>query len=176
LSRRRYQLGVLAPAENLGYVIVVKVRPPLPPPITLWFNPDCSKSRRAKELLESAKAELTLFEYLKTPPTEEQLRHLVSILRVPLRKIVRSGERIYAELQLSQADDATLLQAMCQHPSLIQRPIAVAPDRGQAVVARPPEMLFRLMLPVLPEGTTADELLRLAMQGKLAAQLEPVDG
>jgi arsenate reductase len=153
----------------------VKVSPPLPPPITLWFNPDCSKSRRARQLLESAKAPLTVFEYLKTPPSEDQLRELVALLGVPVRKLVRTGEAAFREQGLEEADDDRLIAAMTQHPILIQRPIAVAPSKGKAVIARPPEMLFQLMIPDIPEGTTTEELVRLALQGKLADQLEPAD-
>ena len=150
----------------------MKAKPPLPPAITLWYAPECSKSRRARELLEAAKAELTLFDYQETPPSEEQLRELLALLKLPARKLARRGDAAFAELGLDGADEATLLRALSEHPSLIQRPIAVAPERGRAVIARPPEMLFRLMIPELPEGTSAEDLLRLAMQGKLADQIE----
>lgn len=120
------------------------------PCVTLYHNPRCSKSREALRLLQEAGCEVTVVEYLKTPPSEAELDALLTTLGLEPRALMRQGEPEYAELYL---DDVTLerrhlIQAMIQHPRLIERPIAIA--GGHAVVARPPEKALEL-LPLLAE-------------------------
>ncbi len=105
------------------------------PQVTLWHNPRCSKSRRAKELLEQAPCRLTLRHYLDDPPTAGELARLLALLGMPASALVRKGEPVFAELGLEGADEGRLLEAMSRHPILIQRPIAVTEDR--ASVGRP---------------------------------------
>lgn len=108
--------------------------------ITIFHNPRCSKSREALTQVQQFAAEqdlpLTVVEYLKTPPTVEQLQALHAQLGGDLRALVRTGEAPYAELGLAQADDAALLAAVAAHPILLQRPVVVY--RGRALIARPP--------------------------------------
>ena len=117
--------------------------------ITIYHNPRCSKSRGACELVQStlsASGEpVTVIEYLKTPPTVEQLQTLHAMLGGPVRNMIRDNEAVYAELGLSDASlsDAALLAAIAAHPILLQRPIVVRD--GRAVIGRPPEAVSALL-------------------------------
>ncbi|MGH8127571.1 MAG: arsenate reductase (glutaredoxin) [Gammaproteobacteria bacterium] len=112
--------------------------------ITLYHNPRCSKSRAALALLEEGGDDIRVIEYLKTPPTAEQLERLAAQLNVPIREMMRSNEAVYKELGLGDAacNDDDLLSAIAKHPILLQRPIAVAGKR--AVIGRPPEKVLEL--------------------------------
>jgi arsenate reductase len=111
--------------------------------LTIYHNPRCSKSREALALVQKFGTEhdlpLQVVAYLETPPTLEQLTVLQQQLGVPARAMVRDNEPEYGDLQLAQADDAALLQAVAAHPKLLQRPVVVY--RGRALIGRPPELL-----------------------------------
>lgn len=140
---------------------------PTLPTVTLWHNPACSKSRRALEILKEVGCEVEVFAYLSTPPTVEQLKALLAMLAAGPRAIVRHKEALYAELGLASADDAALLEALAAHPTLIERPIGVVVERQTAVVARPPELIVKLLIPEVPAGIDENELVRRTIQGKL---------
>jgi arsenate reductase len=117
---------------------------PSPMSDVFLHNPRCSKSRAALELVREAGVELPVREYLKEPPTIEELRHIVQLLGVRPIDIVRRGEEIYKTLGLSEATpDEEMLRAMAEHPILIERPIAVR--NGRAVVGRPIENLREIL-------------------------------
>ena len=83
--------------------------------------------------------QLTVVEYLKTPPTLVQLAALHKQLSTEVRQMVRDNEKEFANLQLEKACDTALLEAVATHPKLLQRPIVVYQDR--AIIGRPPELL-----------------------------------
>ncbi|MDY6813239.1 MAG: arsenate reductase (glutaredoxin) [Pseudomonadota bacterium] len=114
-------------------------------PITLYHNPRCSKSRAALALLRSRGIEPDVVEYLKTPPSVAQLRGLLAQLQLPVREVLRRGEAVYHELGLDgpTLTAAALLQAVHEHPILLERPIAVRGER--AVIGRPPERVCELL-------------------------------
>jgi arsenate reductase len=111
--------------------------------ITIYHNPRCSKSRGACELVESRLAqsgeEVKVIEYLKEPPSVEDLRALHRMLGGPVRDMIRDNEAPYKDLNLSDPSlsDAQLYEAVAKHPILLQRPIVVR--NGRAVIGRPPE-------------------------------------
>jgi arsenate reductase len=108
---------------------------------TIYHNPRCSKSRAAFALLTEAGADVSIVEYLKTPPTREELAALLTRANLTPRDALRTGE---AEAKpLKSADDATILDAMAQHPILIERPI-VETAKG-ALIARPPERVHEVI-------------------------------
>ena len=114
-------------------------------PFIIYHNPRCSKSRATLQLLRERGVEPEIVEYLKTPPSPEELRALAAKLGLEARAMLRTGEAAYRELGLddSSLDDARLFEAMSQHPKLIERPIVVAGER--AVHGRPPENVERLL-------------------------------
>ncbi len=115
--------------------------------ITIYHNPNCSKSRHALELVKHFASlqclPVEVVEYLKTPPTEQQLATLLRQLGCVVHDMVRSNEDEYNALGLMQADDAHLLRAVAENPKLLQRPIVVY--QGRAVIGRPPERLENLL-------------------------------
>ena len=110
--------------------------------LKIYHNPRCSKSRAALALVEAygqrKGVPVEVIEYLKHPPTLEQLQKMQSALG-GARPLVRDNEERYAAPQLAEADDATLLEALALHPELMQRPVIV--DGERVLVARPPELL-----------------------------------
>ena len=113
-------------------------------PVTIWTNPRCSKSRGAEALLAERGVEVQRVRYLDTPPSRAELERVLGLLGTDdPRVLVRTGEPLYAELGLAGADRDRLLDALAEHPSLIERPVVVRGDR--AVVARPPERLLELL-------------------------------
>jgi arsenate reductase (glutaredoxin) len=115
--------------------------------ITIYHNPRCSKSRETLALVESLNttgAPLNVVEYLKTPPTVEELAALHRQLGRSVRDMLRDGEEPYKTLDLARADltDAHAYAAIAAHPILLQRPIVVY--RGKAAIGRPPESVQAL--------------------------------
>jgi arsenate reductase len=112
----------------------------------LWHNPRCSKSRAAKEILDDAGVSYAERRYVDAPPTPEELdRVLVALDREPW-EIARLGEPVAKELGLASwpHERARWIDAMAEHPILIERPILVADD-GRAVLGRPPEAIEALL-------------------------------
>ena len=109
---------------------------------TIWANDRCSKSRGAEQLLAEQGITPTKVRYLDTPPTREELEQVLAKLGTDdPRVLIRVGEPEYAGLEQAGRDE--LLEALTQHPRLIERPVVVRGDR--AVVARPPERLLELL-------------------------------
>lgn len=113
--------------------------------LTLYHNPRCSKSRGALELIEARGLQPTVVCYLETPPTASELKALLGKLGVAARELLRSGEDEYKTLGLadSSLSEDQLIEAMVQHPKLIERPILIAGDK--AVIGRPPEKILELL-------------------------------
>jgi arsenate reductase (glutaredoxin) len=114
------------------------------PDIRIYHNPRCSKSRAACALIEEKGCTAEVIEYLKAPPSKEELRQLLKMLDMKPGDLVRKNEEIfrdqYTGLKLS---DEQWLDALVAHPILIERPIVV---RGsKAVVARPAAKVMELL-------------------------------
>ena len=113
--------------------------------ITIYHNPKCGTSRTVLGTLRDAGHEPHVIEYLKDPPSRDELQRLVKKMGVPLRDIVRWKEPIAAELGLDRetSPDSALLDAMMQHPILINRPIVVT---GKGVrLCRPADTVDTLL-------------------------------
>lgn len=113
--------------------------------VTIYHNPRCSKSRQTLDLLQEHDIPLTEIRYLETPPDPATLSDLLRKLGIPARELLRNNEKEYKELGLGDPslDEQKLLQAMSEHPRLIQRPIVVRGDK--AVLGRPPENVLNLL-------------------------------
>ena len=111
---------------------------------TVWFNPNCSKCRGARDLLADRGVEADYVRYLEDAPTRDELERVMKLLGTDdPRSMMRTGEAVYTELGLAEAGRDALLDAMVAHPILIERPIVIRGDR--AVIARPPEKLLDLL-------------------------------
>ena len=113
--------------------------------VTLYHNPNCSKSRQTLALLQDREVTINLVEYLKQPPTAAELRQLLNALGLNARQLIRTKEAVYLELNLEDTalTEATLINAMVENPILIERPIALT-TQG-AVIGRPPENVLTLL-------------------------------
>jgi arsenate reductase len=113
--------------------------------VTIYHNPRCSKSRQALDLLERQGVEPQVIEYLKTPLNADQIAELLDLLGLQPSELMRSNEAEYRELGLDDPglSRAQLIQAMVEHPRLIQRPIVVS--RGRAALGRPPERVLEIL-------------------------------
>ena len=113
--------------------------------ITIYHNPACGTSRNVLGLIRNAGLEPVVIEYLKTPPSREELVSLIARMGITVRDLLREKGTPYAELGLgdpSLTDDA-LLDAMMAHPILINRPIVVT-ARG-VKLCRPSEAVLDLI-------------------------------
>jgi arsenate reductase len=110
----------------------------------MYHNPRCSKSRRTLELLNERGIDAEIVEYLKTPPDAHMLEHVLDLLGMEPRELMRSGEPEYRELGLDDPslDRQQLIAAMVAHPRLIERPIVLS--NGKAALGRPPEDVLEL--------------------------------
>lgn len=113
--------------------------------LSIYHNPRCSKSRQTLALLEEQGVEIDIIEYLKTPPTVESLSLILEQLGFTPRQLLRKGEAAYKELNLKDesVSDTQLIQAMCEHPKLIERPIVI--HNGKAKIGRPPESVLEIL-------------------------------
>ena len=112
-------------------------------PVTIWFNPSCSKCRGTMAILRERGVDADVVEYLQTPPTTDEIRDVLTKLHLNARDLVRTGEAAYAELGLQDATDDELIDAMAANPILIERPVVIA--GGRAIIGRPPERVIDLI-------------------------------
>lgn len=112
--------------------------------ITIWHNNRCSKSRNAVCLLEDKNVQAEVFEYLKTPPTAQQIKDVLTKLGVEPEALVRKGEEIYKTDYKGKAlTYDQWIEAFVKHPVLIERPIIIKGDK--AVIGRPIENIDTLL-------------------------------
>jgi arsenate reductase len=92
---------------------------------TIFHNPMCGTSRKTLEILRESGCDVWVKEYLKTPPTREDLVGLYKRAGISPREGLRAKEPLAAELGLTRPDvtDDEVLDAMLAHPILIERPI-----------------------------------------------------
>jgi arsenate reductase len=114
------------------------------PATQLYVNDECSKCRSALAILDERAVEAVPVRYLEEPPTIAELQRLMTMLSIDdPRQMMRTGEAVYTELGLETAAPDQLLEAITNHPILLERPIFVVGDK--AVIARPPERLLELL-------------------------------
>jgi len=113
--------------------------------IIIYHNPACGTSRNTLAMIRASGAEPEVIEYLKTPPDRERLIELISAMGVTARDILREKGTPYHELGLSDLSlpESALIDAMMQHPVLINRPIVVT-DRG-VKLCRPSELVLTIL-------------------------------
>lgn len=108
----------------------------------IFHNPRCSKCRQTMEILNENGIQTEVVEYLKTPPNKAELIEILHMLDLQPRELMRTHE---AEFKDNNLDDDSLsreqlIDAMIQHPKLIERPIVI--NNGKAVIGRPPEKVL----------------------------------
>jgi arsenate reductase (glutaredoxin) len=113
--------------------------------VKIYHNPRCTKSRQTLQLLKDRGIEPEVIEYLKTPPSAQELADILQKLDMEPRTLIRKQEAEYkaSGLDNSALDKQSLINGMVNHPILIERPIVVA--NGKAAIGRPPENVLGIL-------------------------------
>jgi arsenate reductase len=111
--------------------------------VTIYHNPRCSKSRETLQLIEDKGVAPQVVEYLKTPPTADELTRILALLGRSPRDILRKKEAAEAGIDADALSEAGLIAAMVANPAVIERPIVVNGDR--AALGRPPESVLAIL-------------------------------
>lgn len=111
----------------------------------IYHNPNCGTSRNVLAIIRDAGTQPQVIEYLKTPPTRDQLVQLIASMGITVRELIREKGTPYAELGLSNPSlsDSQLIDAMIEHPILINRPIVISPKGTK--MCRPAEVVRDLL-------------------------------
>ena len=108
---------------------------------TIYHNPKCSTSRQVLDMLHEAGADVTVIDYLKTPPSKEVLQRLYTQAGLTPHEGLRMRED--AAAALADASEDAVLEAMAAHPILIERPL-VETEKGVRL-ARPKERVCEIL-------------------------------
>jgi len=113
--------------------------------VVIYHNPRCAKSRDTLKLLEGRGVRPVIVEYLKTPPSSTDLKHILKLLGISARGLLRTKEAEYkaAGLDNPKLTDDKIVAAMAKHPILIERPIVIAGRK--AALGRPPEKVLEIL-------------------------------
>jgi arsenate reductase len=124
--------------------------------VIIYHNPQCGTSRNTLAMIRNAGIEPHIVEYLKSPPTRLLLRQLIERMGVSVRDVIREKGTPYQELGLDDPSlsDDRLLDAMMEHPILINRPIVVTPLGAR--LCRPSEAVLDILPPQQGEFVKED--------------------
>jgi arsenate reductase len=113
--------------------------------ITVYQKPTCSTCRQVYAALRDAGVDFDAVDYYTDPIPKKKLQELLAKMGIAARELIRTKEPIYKTLRLNDPDisDAALIDAMVDHPDLIQRPIVEKGSR--AILARPAERLKEIL-------------------------------
>ena len=112
--------------------------------IRVYHNNRCSKSRGACDILKANGIEVEIIEYLKTPPTENEILDILGKLGMKASDIVRRGEYIYKNnFAGKEFTESEWIKILSENPILIERPIIVNGDK--AVIGRPLEKINEII-------------------------------
>ncbi|MGP9691304.1 MULTISPECIES: arsenate reductase (glutaredoxin) [unclassified Psychrobacter] len=111
----------------------------------IFHNPKCGTSRNTLAIMKASGENPEVIEYLKTPPSRDHLVELLAKINLSPRELLRSKEPVNDELGLHNPElsDDQIIDAMIDHPILINRPIVVT-NKG-AALCRPSERVFELL-------------------------------
>ncbi len=111
--------------------------------VTIYHNPRCSKSRATLALLDEKGIKPKIVEYLNTPPDADELKHILKLLGMSPRQLLRKKEARETGLDDDSLGDGQLIDLMVANPRVIERPIVLA--NGKAVLGRPPENVLEII-------------------------------
>jgi arsenate reductase len=126
--------------------------------VTIFHNPNCGTSRNTLALIRHAGIEPNVVEYLKAPPSKQELRRLLDEMGLTVREILREKGTPYGELGLADPKwtDEQLLDFIGQHPILMNRPIVRTPLGTKLCRPSSEAVLELLPVPPLPPFTKED--------------------
>lgn len=112
--------------------------------ITIYHNPRCQKSRLGVKLLEESGLDFKIFKYLETPLEKNELKLILKKLNINPIDLVRTNENLWkSEFKAKKLSDEQIIQAMIEHPKLIERPIVV--NGKKAIIGRPTEEIIKIL-------------------------------
>ncbi|MFA6163080.1 MAG: arsenate reductase (glutaredoxin) [Methylobacter sp.] len=113
--------------------------------VKIYHNPRCSKSRQTLQLIQEQGIEPEIIEYLKTPPSTQELDDILKKLDMEPRELMRRQEAEYKAngLDDTSLDRQALIKGMVNNPILIERPIVIT--NGKAAIGRPPEAVLAIL-------------------------------
>lgn len=125
--------------------------------VTIYHNPECGTSRNTLALIRHGGIEPRIVEYLIAPPSREELRTMIAEAGLTVREAIREKGTPFAQLGLDDPSltDDQLLDAMLDHPILINRPFVVTPLGTRP--ARPSEALLDILPPDIFTGAFTKE-------------------
>lgn len=112
--------------------------------IKIYHNNRCSKSRCALEILENSGKAFEIVKYLDDTLSAKALKEIIALLKIKPIDLVRKNEAVWKEnFKGKILTDAEVIQAMADHPKLIERPIVI--NGSKAVIGRPPELILDII-------------------------------
>ena len=113
--------------------------------LTIYHNPSCSKSRETLQILESNNVIPQIIEYLDTPPSKCELTKIIALLGIAPAELLRTTEAVYKEAgyNVDTMSNEAIIDAICENPSLLQRPIVIYGDK--AIIGRPPSKVLDII-------------------------------
>ncbi|WP_046744887.1 arsenate reductase (glutaredoxin) [Kordia zhangzhouensis] len=108
--------------------------------LKIYHNPRCRKSREGLAILEASGKDFEIVNYLDAPLSVENLTEIIQLLKISPIELIRTSENIWKEnYKGKELSNAEIIQAMAEHPKLIERPIVI--HNQKAVIGRPPEKI-----------------------------------
>jgi arsenate reductase len=109
--------------------------------ITIYHNPECTTSQNTLKEIQAAGYQPRVVEYLKIPFTRDELKSIAARMNVTIRDLARKTEPLFGELRLDEKDvsENQIIDAMIEHPVLVNRPIVATPDVAR--LCRPSRMV-----------------------------------
>lgn len=112
--------------------------------LKIYHNSRCRKSREGLEILENSGQDFEIVNYLENPPSKQELKDILTKLGLTPIQLIRKNEKVWKEdFKGKELSDDELLEAIIEHPKLIERPIVLKGD--SAVLGRPPENILGLL-------------------------------
>ncbi len=112
--------------------------------IKIYHNPRCRKSREGLKILEESNQKFEVVEYLKSPPSINELKNIIDLLSITPIELIRKNEAIWKEKYKNKPfTDSEIIDLMIENPKLIERPIIFT--KHKAVIGRPPEKIHDII-------------------------------
>lgn len=112
--------------------------------IKIYHNPRCRKSREGLGVVEESGKDFEIVKYMETVPSREELEDILQCLAITPKMLVRTNEKIWKEKYRGKLmTDKEIIDAMLEHPKLIQRPIVA--NGNKAVIGRPTERIIEIL-------------------------------
>jgi len=112
--------------------------------IKIYHNTRCRKSREGLEIIKNSGKDFEIIEYLKKPLTFNQLKEIISLLKIEPIELIRKNETDWkTNFKGKDLSKDEIIKAMVDYPKLIERPIVI--NNNKAVLGRPPEKIKTIL-------------------------------